>query len=660
MGGVTATATALTMGLTAPAAGASAVPDQKAPRTDAVELTALSPTDILNLGSVVNLGDLLGLNFDAINGIPDLLEPLGINLVTTGPPFGLANLFGLNLGYVPAFPGAIVDEVTSTEPGLNIGQLLGLVNPQLPAVIAGLDALAPLLEPLGIEVPDIPLANGVRIPIVVGFGLGALSTGLAYPQIRDYFTSEEQRDILTILPLLLLRNWGRADGGIAARFAPLLDPLVRLFGYESVVTPDVENDADYVNIGTEPLTAAQVLALTGVLAPLPIPAAQKAALIGALTIGLPDISIPTGGLIPIKIDATAEYDPFSDFPAWPNPVSLANSVAAGLFPTYLLRGGDVAALAPQLAAALPGIIGGLLDEDGAINIFLTIPSDRQPILEPFRYPADVANFFTGGAFGFTNPFADAIEPAIKILGNLGYTNVVQNPTAAQLAAGIDPYDRDFSNNYGQDYAPFFTFPDNVDWGQVPGDVIEALVDGVRDAFFFGGIPGVNNPPDGIYRNPIDVLGDLASLIQNLPPLPIGLPSGPTTTITANDALEEATPPPANQSQLDQGSQKVTLEVSGGAAELEPGTDVTGKKDPILRNRPGKQPALIKNLREAGENVRDAMEGGVDRLNDAGEHLRKTLTGGLKKQPAREAKDDQPTNSQNEDKPDKEAPASETD
>ncbi|BBY14659.1 hypothetical protein MLIT_02510 [Mycolicibacterium litorale] len=569
-GGVTATATAMTMGLTAPAAGALTLPGLGTiPGTDGVELPSgaladLSPTDILGLGSALDLGGLLGLDFDAINGITDVLEPLGINLVTTGPPFGLAALFGLNLGYVPALPPLIVDEVTSTEPALNIGQLLGLLG-----------------------LPALPIPNGVRIPIVVGFGLGALATGLAYPQIRDYFTSEEQRDTLTILPLLLLRNWGRADGGIAARFAPLLDPIARLFGYESVVTPDVENDADYINL-----------------------------------LGL---DIPVGGLVPIKVDATWEYDTFSDFPAWPNPVSLANSVAAGLFPTYILRGGDVAALTPQLAAALPAILAGLLNEDGAINIFLTVPSDRQPILEPFRYPFDVANFFTGGAFGFTNPFADAVEPAIKILGNLGYTNVVQHPTQAQIAAGLEPYDRDFSNNYGQDYAPFFTFPQNVDWAEVPEDVLNALVEGFTEAFFFGGIPGVNNPPDGIYRNPIDVLGDLASLLQNLPALPVDLPAGTTTEITADGF----TPPSINDTQLRRDATQLTV---GVTASDEPDGEVeesdSGDKDPIVRSQSGpKRSSLVGNLRDAGEQVRDAVEDSVDRLNNAGERLRNTLTGG---------------------------------
>jgi hypothetical protein len=465
----------------------------------------------------------------------------------------------------------------------------------------------------------------------VGFGLGALSTGLAYPQIRDYFTSEEQRDILTILPLILLRNWGRADGGIAARFAPLLDPIAQLFGYESVVTPDVENDADFIGFDGIPLTPLQIAALRA--AGIPDSA------IGLLQAGLP-IDIPVGGLIPIKVDATVEYDTFSDFPAWPNPVSLANSVAAGLFPTYILRGGDVGALTPQLAAALPAILGGLLNEDGAINIFLTVPSDRQPILEPFRYPFDAANFFTGGTFGFTNPFADAVEPAIKILGNLGYTNVVQNPTAAQLAAGLEPYDRDFSNNYGQDYAPFFTFPENVDWAQVPEDVINALVEGFTDAFFFGGIPGVNNPPDGIYRNPIDVLGELGSLLQNLPTLPIGLPTGSTTAITA----KEFAPPQVNEPQIRTDATQLTVDVDAGdkpageTEELQEELEPDGEKT-ATAHKPGvKHPSLIGGLREAGENVRGAVEDGVDRLNDAGERIRNTLTGGrTTRQPAADDK-----------------------
>lgn len=603
VGGVAATATALTMGLTAPSAGASTLPGLgTVPGTEGIELgpdvdlAELSPTEILNLGSLLRLGDLdlgelLGLNLGGINNVTDLLEPLGINLVTTGPPFGLLALFGVNLGYVPAFPPAIVDEVTSTEPALNLGQLLALLDPALGGLLEGLADFGSITLP------------GVRIPIVIGFGIGSLATGLAYPEIRDHFTSEEERGVLTILPVILLRNWGRADGGIAARFAPLLDPVVRLFGYDSVVTPDVQNDADYFQ-------------------PLPF---------------IP--GIPTGGLIPIKVDATWEYDPFSDFPVWPNPVSLANAVAAGLFPTYILRGGDLAATLTQFPA-LGGILGEVLDPEGALNIFLTVPSDRQPILEPFRYPFDVANFFTGGAFNFTNPFADAVEPAIKILGNLGYTNVVQNP---EEGSPLDPYDRDFSNNYGQESAPFFTFPENVDWGQVPEDVFNALVQGVTDAFFFGGIPGVNNPPDGIYRNPIDVIGELTSLMENLPTLLPNLPDLPTARLTT------FVPPQADQAQLRNGPMQLTMNLDGSTGEPQKAEQPGPIDEDMLDarsehsgsgfgSRRGSHPDLLRNgrqavgqtsegIRDAGDHLRNGAEDGVDRITDTRDQIRKTISGG---------------------------------
>ena len=78
----------------------------------------------------------------------------------------------------------------------------------------------------------------------------------------------------------------------------------------------------------------------------------------------------------------------------------------------------------------------------------------------------------------TNPFADAIEPAIAMLGNLGYTNVVQygdDPNDFR-----DDYQRDFSNNFGSnggEAMPFFSFPQNVDWSAVPADFATALAGG---------------------------------------------------------------------------------------------------------------------------------------------------------------------------------------
>ncbi|WP_286149116.1 PE-PPE domain-containing protein [Mycobacterium sp. IS-1496] len=487
-GGAAVTATALTMGLTAPSAAAAAT----ASEVRAYE-TQRAAFEDANLGfllealglDVPGLDELLPIP-TTIPGLPGVELP--INVITTGPPFGALALFGLNPFWVPAFPSAIADEINGTP--------YGGIDTALRTTVFGLPVSVPL-----------ELVN-LRVPIVIAFGLGSLATGMAYPDVvadlpnQPGGTAEGAPDgtSLTILPLILLRNPGRADGGIAARFAPVLDPILGLFGQNSVVTPEVDVETDG----------------------------------GAV-------------LVPIKVDGTVEYDPLSDFAAWPNPFTLANNGAAFLFPTYILRGADLTGALPDVLEPLLGsvagnlasgiigdgltvssplgsipltraqvlaLVGGLLPgidipAEGfeALNLFFTVESDALPLLEPFRYPTDIANLFTGGAFGFTNPFADAIEPALKILVNLGYTNVTQDMTNP-----LDPYPRDFSGNFGSEYAPFLTLPEGVEWERVPEDLVTAFAAGVRNSFFTG-IPGVRGPLAG--PNPLAIIAGL-----------LGLPTGP--------------------------------------------------------------------------------------------------------------------------------------
>ena len=107
----------------------------------------------------------------------------------------------------------------------------------------------------------------------------------------------------TILPMILVFNPGRANGGPLARAYPLF----RLFGIDTV-TPETHVQS---NGGT----------------PIKIDG---------------DTGLALGGdnLIPIKLDLGIQNFPASDFAAWPNPVTLANNGAALLFPTYIIRGFD--------------------------------------------------------------------------------------------------------------------------------------------------------------------------------------------------------------------------------------------------------------------------------------------------------------------------------
>src|SRR5690606_20757729 len=347
------------------------------------------------------------------------------NLITTGPPFSLLRLVGVDVGWVPAFPSQIADAINGTD----YLSVLGLAN--------------------------------VRIPIVVGFGLGAFAAGLAYGSVVNALPSQPGglqdsnplASSVTLLPMILLRNPGRANGGLFAR----LDPLPQLFGF-STRTPDFElENSDGL--------------LTGAT------------------------------LLPIKIDAAMVYDILSDFPAWPNPFSLLNSLMGMLFPTYMLRGLDLGALLPQLGVTLEE----LLDDPAAINRYPTMPANTLPLLEPLYLFTDVLSIVLGRPIA--NPLANALAPALSILVNLGYTDV--DPE--------DGYDR-LLDQAGVPTG-FFTLPNLTleQWLRVPLDVLNALVAGFYKEFFSGNpTPATPNAIEGL----LGVL-DLVDDLPGLGDLPIG-------------------------------------------------------------------------------------------------------------------------------------------
>ncbi|MEU0494134.1 hypothetical protein [Mycobacterium sp. NPDC006124] len=436
---------------------------------------------VLTAAGVTNVGALLSLlGFNLANplNLPGAAAS-GVNLITAGPPFSLLKFLGIDLGWVPGFPNSVADEVNGTD-YLNIGALgvlqeLDGLLPQfspLRAVVAGLIASVKLLPGGDVNVVD------VRVPIVLGFGLGAFAAGMAYPQVVADLANQPggANDVgvdpllgsLTILPMILLRNPGRANGGLFARAYP----LAGLFGIDTV-TPDTSVSSSSDGTG------------------LSIP------------IGNTGIVLGSANLIPIKVDATAEYDPLSDVPAWPNPVSLLNSGAALLFPTYLLRGITAASLTelltnqltPQLAAALASTA---LGNPLALNLYLTVPvNDALPLLEPVRLPIDLINLLTGA--NLNNPIATALEPALTTLVNLGYTDVERT-----VVDGVPVYERTLDQ--ANVITPFGTLPSGVDWGQVPGDLFVQLIAGVQKAIAQGlvGSPGVN--PLAVLANLLGVKG----------------------------------------------------------------------------------------------------------------------------------------------------------
>lgn len=381
-----------------------------------------------DLTSSIN-GALSGLNYTYKITIPfvgtkTITVPVGSALQSAVDPLisGLAS--SLNGGLQGSVSGAIDGA---------IGSATGSISDALDSAVN--DAIA--------AIPDEDIAN-VRIPIVIGTGLGAFSAGAAYKDVlaqlssqpggADYTGTNSLLGSLTLMPELLLNNAGRANGGVLARFASIL----KLFGIDAV-TPDVAISSS-----------------------------------GGTAIGNTGLALGGANLIPIKIDATAEYQLMSDFAAWPNPFTLVNNVAATVLPTYLLRGLNAGGALSQVTTQLESLVSGLASQNSVDpNIYLTIAAHTLPMLEPLYLVGDVLNLTGLKPVGnVVDGLANALSPALTSLVNLGYSDAYWNPATGQYERTLDT---------AATKVQFGTLP-NVNWSQVVPNLLKSLVTGFQKAF----------------------------------------------------------------------------------------------------------------------------------------------------------------------------------
>lgn len=501
------------------------------------------------------------------------LDNLGINIITAGGPFTLLRLLGVDLGWTPSFPNSVADEINNTE-YLSISLDTVFKALGLPTGEPGLGVIKAALALAGIHLPELSTdVADLRVPIVAGWGLGAFAAGAAYQQVVDDLpnqpggsaytgTSNPILGSFTILPMLLLDNPGRANGGILARAYPLFG----LLGIDTV-TPDTQVQSD----GDSILGDISLLGLT-----------------------------PGGAnLIPIKIDATAEYLPMSDFAAWPNPFTMANNVAAGLFPTYILRNQSLdtlgTVLIDQALGQLETAVTDYLSNPGSdpqlgpkLNIYITIPANSLPLLEPTYLAVDVINLFTGA--NLNNPIGTALSPVLTSLVNLGYTDVYYNSTTGIYERTLD--EADIPTAFG-------TLPADVDWAQVPGHLVNNLVTGVQKAVSDGLVS--QNP----VSNPIKTLLGLLGLDDAVPTGGTGLDLSALT-----DAVEKLAPNPLANAR----TQSVVKTNFAPQAITE--TDIAGKD--------GKTLTLTAET-EAGKDIQPEAKTIAATADDARRQVDKSLT-----------------------------------
>ncbi len=439
---------------------------------------------LINILDLLNITDAQGnITLSAVLGLVglDLSDPLnlaglnipGVNIITPGEPFLLLKMLsGLDLGWTPGTANAVADAINQT-PYLEVGveNLLDAVLDLAGDAVGTIPLLGPLISAVlqGVEDINLPDLNviDVRIPIVIGYGFGAMAAGSAYEQALADLGNQPRLGAngggplgsLTLLPMILANNVGRANGGMLARFYPLFE----LLGID-LITPDVQAS----NAGT-----------------------------GIPILGT-GIELGAANLVPIKVDATVQYQPYSDFAAWPNPFTLFNNLLAGTIgASYILRGVELDSALDQILDEVGETVSDALDLGNPlnINIYLTLATSTLPLLEPLYLAGDLLNMVSFGTLG-TLPIrlANALAPAMTSLVNLGYTDVVRNPDGTYTRTLDDP----------DTATPFMSFPD-VNWGRTINDVLTSLANGFHKEFISG------NPTAA----PPNVLENLGKLIQTL-------------------------------------------------------------------------------------------------------------------------------------------------
>lgn len=256
------------------------------------------------------------------------------------------------------------------------------------------------------------------------------------------------------------------------------------------------------------------------------------------------------------VDVGREYDGFVDAPSWTNPFSMLNAMAGALFladyadtvtwqdprcpngtcvapatwpVTLPASTGPVYAVARVPDPANPGqtidvtspdpigvaVIPAPDAEDQ--SVYYTQYTEHLPLLAPLQLPFDVVNRVVAEASGgrvrpqLVNPAVQVLEPALRILVNLGYPDV--DPSAGYTRTLTRPGER----------IPFGTLPDltPAEWAAVPGAVGDALAEGVRDAIEH---PFGVGRPSAVARQP-----EVADA-----PEPVSTPTDPPAKASADD------------------------------------------------------------------------------------------------------------------------------
>ncbi|BBZ09281.1 hypothetical protein MDOR_34500 [Mycolicibacterium doricum] len=139
---------------------------------------------------------------------------------------------------------------------------------------------------------------------------------------------------------------------------------------------------------------------------------------GGIYSRFPSLRIPgftsTGAAAPSPYDETfvsLEYDLIADFPAYANPLSLANAALG-----FAYFHGDQGPDNVDLESA-PQSVRVVTTDAGGTDTYVLIRAEQLPLLQPIRDLARVT-----GTTVVVEPFVGAVEPTLRLLVDMGYTD----------------------------------------------------------------------------------------------------------------------------------------------------------------------------------------------------------------------------------------------
>ncbi|HET7665332.1 MAG TPA: PE-PPE domain-containing protein, partial [Mycobacterium sp.] len=114
---------------------------------------------------------------------------------------------------------------------------------------------------------------------------------------------------------------------------------------------------------------------------------------------------------------TNEYDPYADFPAYFNPLALANTLMAVKYvhPDQYYDSDDYGPLTGT--GTTPVLVQTVTNSAGGTDTYVFVPAEHLPLFAPVRQFAAVVHMTA-----LTEPVLDGVEPVVRLVVDMGYTD----------------------------------------------------------------------------------------------------------------------------------------------------------------------------------------------------------------------------------------------